>query len=220
MRIWNLRWARYGILSLLIVASAAALSEARFFYFWWFRPPIPAIQDVTFDSVAANFARLRFISVTSGVGFTQNVSTFLNQDTTIPVTASVSDDGTMLSIDPILLSSMTTRTNPNNDVVKTQTEVIVDINKAPVLNTYFNAYARIDGLATVTVTETINGVQGTPQVVNVPIFFYGTIHTHTFTNEYHLRGSVRGFFSEYDSGVYNYAFLSMFLDSTTAIPAP
>ena len=117
MKLLSKRWAKYALMGMLVVVCATAISEARFFRFWWFRPPVPAIQDGTFDDVAANFGRLRFISIEQGVGITQNVSALLQQDTTTPATATVSGGGTLLSFDPIILNSLSISLFPNGHVV-------------------------------------------------------------------------------------------------------
>ena len=220
MNLLNTRWLKYSFLCILLVACTATVSNAfHYFLFWWFRPPVPAIQDVTFADVTSNFARLRSIAITQGVGITQNISTSLQQDTTTPVTASVENGGTTVSFDPIVLSSTTTTTNTNGDVIETQTDVVIIINDGDLRNTFFSAIFRTDGVATVEVTETINGTPGTPQALDpIDLFVYGSIHTHG-SSEYHLRATVRGFFRQFNNGYFNYSFLSAYLNSTTPIPA-
>ena len=237
MRLRNNRWARYVVLGLLIVASAAAISEARHRFRWWFRPPAPAIADVDFNDGNINFSNLRVISFTEDVGLTQYVRTSLTPDTDPAFVASVfgqlltfggvdpdTPDPTLIDPAlPILLSGTSTTTGTSTETTTT-TNVAVELDPTELRRTYFSSYFRTTGLATidVTVVETdiATGDEISNETTTIPleVFVFGSIHEHSSSGEYHLRGSIRGYQRDDVDDTRTYTFLTAYLDAVTDVP--
>ena len=244
MRYWNKRWAKYVALSVVIVAGAAAMSEAHhYFRFWWFRPPAPAIEDVTFDDGTIRFASLRSISITPGVGVTRNVRAGLTPDNDPHFAAAVEDGWLTIAgglddtvdppvIDPalpILLSGTSSAATGPNTTTDTTSNVELTIDSTQLRTYFFNSTFRAPGTAVITgeVVETDSTDPANPVVTTtpfstvLPVVVYGSVHQRTSTGVYHLRGSIRGFQREQVGGDVNYTFLSAYFNAeTTVVPAP
>ena len=231
MQLWNVRWARYAVLGVLLVAGAAAISEAHFYFrFWWYRPPTPAIQDVDFDNGTISFANLRSIVVTSGVGITQNERIALTPTTDPDFVASVVDS--LLSIggtdaatpDPIVLSSSTSTTGTTT-IVTTTTNVEILLDPVELRPTYFSSLYRTTGVAigSVEVVETDidtgDEVSSKSTPVDADVRVFGSIQRHLASNTYRLRGSIRAFDRDTVDDDRIYTILSLLFNAEGAVPA-
>lgn len=206
------------------------MSEAHhYFRFWWFRPPAPAIQDVSFDDGSIAFANLRKISITRGVGITQNVRATLTPDSDPDFVAAVADGvltmgGTDAATPDAILLSSTSTSAGTSTIITTTTNVEILVDPTELRGSFFSSIFRTGGVAVITcnvveedvATGDILSDETTTVVSNVSV--YGSIHRHASTGVYHLRGSVRGFNRELDVDDFNYTFLSMYFNAEAPIP--
>ena len=199
MRIWNNRWARYAVMSVLAVACTAAIADARrFFRFWWRQPPAPAIENSDYTGEATRGA-VRTICVEEGA---------------ITAASRVNlDDGTFSAsvVDGVLLfpEAISLTGTVDDDSSSTTIDVDISLGEAQLFQTYFSSVFRAEGEATITDVET-----------PVPVFLLGSIHEHTDEGVYHLRAGLRGYLrvEDPDTGKITYTLLRVRLNGEAAIP--
>lgn len=189
----------------LLSLTAAGYSHG-FVFRWWFRPPAPAIPNVTFADGVVEHGAVRTFVVTDG-----SLVSFARDEISDGTFSATVTDGVLSFANPIAVTS------------DNEASIEITLEDATLRRNILNSTFSADGLATVSVTTTVTDpdtgeTSDVTTTTEIPISVFGLISGKN--DVYKLRAHVRGLTSSDDgAGTTTYVIFKLELEATGA-PTP